>query len=84
MEKGSWVPIQHNAVNLLAAEIEAATTALIGDEDSCHGCVADEHSLIMFSFGERQDPEIVASPDEVTITSQAEPNKTVKRKELNF
>ena len=32
----------------------------------------------MFTFGERQDREIVATPDEVTITSKAEPNKTVK------
>lgn len=70
--------LPHNAVNSLAAEIEAATTALIGDEEPRHGCVADEHSLIMFSFGERQDREIVATPDEVTITSKAEPSKTVK------
>jgi len=41
-------------------------------------CVADEHSLIMFSFGERQGREIVATPDEGTITSKAELNKTVK------
>ena len=39
--------LPHNAMNSLAAEIEAATTALIGNEEPRHGCVAYEHSLII-------------------------------------
>ena len=32
----------------------------------------------MFGFGERQGREIAATPDEVTITSKAEPSESVK------
>ena len=51
---------------------------MTGDKEPRHEYVTDEHSLIMFSFGERQDRELAITPDEVTITSKAEPNKTVK------
>jgi len=70
--------LPQNAPSSLSAEIEAATTAFIADEETRHGVVPDENSLVVFSFGERQDREIVATQDEVTITSKAEPKKTVK------
>ena len=64
-----------NKLSKVAAEVDAATSALLIDEDQRN--VDGQRSAATYCLGERQDRELLVTDDSVTIRSKSEAHKRV-------
>ena len=63
---------------LLGDELETVTAALTAVEENCREDEQQQKQCeVTFLLGERQDREMTATEDSVTITSKSEPSKTM-------
>jgi len=66
------------AFELLGDELETVTAALTAVEENCREDEQQQKQCeVTFLLGERQDREMTATEDRVTITSKSEPSKTM-------